>query len=253
MRSARGDDDRARDLPPPPLQRRSRLGAVVCQPNAAKVWFGMRRNPGLPAAAFAFLFVLLGAADLAAQVPNEVQEAIRSSLTDSREARLIVISPVVGSFTLYEPRLEMGRVVGRVSNGQLGQAESFAERSFPLDGVRELRVKRARWVEGLAYGGFLGLAVAGALHVRCQAIETCDGALGLKFGVLYPLSAAVLGGSMGGLAYMNPTWKTVYTRRPGSVFQTDSGYDPVGRWPTAANISTIPLPNPSTAPGRGGL
>src|SRR5688572_24065068 len=119
----------------------------------------MRRNPAFPSAAAFVLFAILTTAGLRAQVPNEVQEAIRNTLTDSREALLVVVSPVVGSFTLYEPRLVMGRVVGRVRSGELGQPESFAERSFPLDGVRELRVKQARWIEGLAYGGFLGLAV----------------------------------------------------------------------------------------------
>jgi len=144
------------------------------------------------------------------------EERLRTTLMDRDEARVqVVISPLlVRSFVMLKPRVDSGLLVGEVQTGSMGSMHVFQSQAFPLDQVRELRVRDNQFTKGVVIGAISGAVVAGALHVGCSRAERCVGPP-IGYPAFWALSVGGASGAGGVVAFLTSGWKVVYSRSPG--------------------------------------
>jgi len=159
---------------------------------------------------------LQGQSSAPARPAAGAEERLRATLMDREEARVqVVISPLlVRSFVMLKPRLDHGLLVGEVQTGSMGGMEVFQSQAFPLDQVRELRVRDNRFTKGVVIGAIAGTVAAGALHVGCSRAERCVGPP-IGYPAFWALSVGGASGVGGVVAFLTSGWKVVYSRAPG--------------------------------------
>jgi hypothetical protein len=156
---------------------------------------------------------LASAAELRAQVGSSAEDELRRALDNRTEARLELLPPLASPdpILILHPRLASGVLLGEVETAVLGETRVFESRAFPLERVRELRVRDNRFVRGTVLGAAFGLALAGTFHALCARDEDCGGPY--DHPALYALSVSTFAAVGGSVSILMPGWKVVYSRQ----------------------------------------
>jgi hypothetical protein len=163
--------------------------------------------------------------DATAQVSGQVEDALRRVLMNRAEARLQLQGSraALEPFLIRHPRLDSGLLVGEVETGAVGEIAVFESRAFPIDQIRELRVRESRFLRGTLLGAAFGVAVAGTLHAICAHDDDCVGPY--RSPAVYALSGFTFAGVGGAVATFVMGWKVVYSR-PQGLRIAQGGYRP---------------------------
>jgi hypothetical protein len=165
-----------------------------------------------------------------AQFNPTVEEHLSRLLADQLEAqvRLNGVPMFAQPLVVLHPRVHRGLLVGEVQTGSIGRGALFESRAFPLDQVRELKIKENRFWRGAFYGAMAGVALSTTLQVRCSRANACGGGLAVGNPAFYALSTAALAGVGGSIAFYATGWTVVYSYSPGA-FRIAEGPRPPGR------------------------